>query len=72
MSQSRAMSLVEASANVAVGYVIAVAAQFAVYPLVGIEARARQMLLVGLVFTAVSILRSYLLCRLFERLRRGV
>jgi membrane protein implicated in regulation of membrane protease activity len=70
MSQSRAMSLVEALTNVVVGYVLAVATQFAVFPLVGVEIRTRQMLLVGLAFTLVSILRSYVLRRLFDRLTR--
>jgi uncharacterized membrane protein len=70
MSQSRAMSLVEALTNVVVGYVLAVATQFAVFPLVGVEIRTRQMLLVGLAFTLVSILRNYVLRRLFERLTR--
>jgi hypothetical protein len=68
MSQSRAMSLVEALTNVVVGYALAVATQFAVFPLVGVEIRTRQMLIVGLAFTLVSIVRSYVLRRLFERL----
>lgn len=68
MSQSRAMSLVEALTNVVVGYALAVATQVAVFPLVGVEIRTRQMLVVGLVFTVVSIVRSYVLRRLFNRL----
>jgi hypothetical protein len=68
MSQSRAVSLVEALTNVVVGYALAVATQFAVFPLIGVEIRTRQMLVVGLVFTAVSIIRSYVLRRLFNRL----
>lgn len=71
MRQSRAMSLLEAATNVTVGYGVALATQFAVFPVVGIEARTRQMLLVGLVFTAVSLARSYLLRRLFDRLLGG-
>ncbi|MCU4654490.1 hypothetical protein N8I71_16745 [Roseibacterium sp. SDUM158016] len=70
MSQSRTMSLVEALTNVAVGYGLAVATQATVFPLVGVEIRTRQMLLVGLAFTLVSILRSYVLRRLFGRLTR--
>ena len=68
MRQPRTLSFVEAAANVLVGYAVAVAAQFAVFPMVGIEARTRQMLLVGLAFTLVSLVRSYVLRRLFARL----
>jgi len=68
MSQSRTMSLVEALTNVAVGYGLAVATQAAVFPLVGVEIRTRQMLLVELAFTLVSIVRGYVLRRLFNRL----
>jgi hypothetical protein len=70
MSQSRAMSLVEALTNVVIGYGLAVATQFAVFPLLGVEIRTRQMLIVGLAFTLVSIVRSYVLRRLFEWLIR--
>ncbi|MCA9237757.1 MAG: hypothetical protein KDA44_19925 [Planctomycetales bacterium] len=70
MTQSRAMSLVEALTNVVVGYALAVATQFAVFPLFGVTMRTRQMLVVGLVFTAVSVVRSYALRRLFNRLAR--
>ncbi|QQA42002.1 hypothetical protein [Pelagovum pacificum] len=67
MSQQRRMSLVEAIANVVIGYGVALATQFAVFPLVGIEAQHRQMVLTGLAFTAVSLVRSYALRRLFDR-----
>jgi hypothetical protein len=71
MSQSRAMSLIEALTNVVVGYTLAVATQFAVFPLLDVEIRARQMLVLGLAFMVVSIVRSYVLRRLFNRLQRG-
>ena len=68
MRQSRVMSLVEALSNVVVGYALAIATQFVVFPLFGVTMRTRQMLVVGLVFTAVSIVRSYALRRLFNLL----
>ena len=67
MSQPRAMSFVEAATNVAVGYGIALATQVVVYPAVGLAAHPRQMLLIGLAFTAVSLARSYVLRRVFDR-----
>lgn len=69
MKQSRWMSLVEAVTNVLVGYGVAVATQWAVFPLFGLYATLQENLLIGLIFTAVSLIRSYLLRRAFEQLR---
>ena len=69
MKQSRLMSLVESLANVLVGYVVAVITQMAVFPLFGLAVTISDNLLIGLIFTAVSILRSYALRRGFEALR---
>ena len=67
--QSRAMSFVEATTNVVVGYVLAILTQLAVFPLFGLEAALGEHLAIGMAFVAVSLARSYLLRRLFERLR---
>ncbi|MBM3273052.1 hypothetical protein FJY94_07405 [Candidatus Kaiserbacteria bacterium] len=69
MKQSRMMSLVESLANVLVGYVVAVATQMLVFPLFGLAVTVTENLLIGLIFTAVSIVRSYALRRNFEALR---
>ena len=69
MKQSRLMSLVESLANVLVGYGVAVATQMVVFPLFGLAVTVSDNLLIGLIFTAVSILRSYALRRGFEALR---
>jgi hypothetical protein len=68
-SQSRLMSLVESGTNVAVGFAVALATQFVVFPLFGLHASAREHVMIGLAFTFVSLARSYALRRLFERLR---
>jgi hypothetical protein len=60
------MSLVEAVANVAVGYVVALGAQLVVFPAVGLAVSLGQNLVIGAAFSAVSVLRSYVLRRLFE------
>lgn len=70
MKQSRKASLIEAIANVVVGYWIAVAVQSVVFPVLGIRVSFSENLFIGAVFTAVSILRSYALRRLFERFRK--
>ena len=69
MKQSRLMSLVESLANVLVGYVVAVATQMSVFPLFGLALTVTENLLIGLIFTAVSIVRSYALRRGFKALR---
>ncbi len=67
-AQSRAMSLVEAFANVAVGFIIAVLTQRAVFPLFGIQTDWSVDFAIGGLFTVVSIVRSYVMRRLFERI----
>ena len=69
MRQSRLMSLVESLANVLVGYGVAVVTQTAVVPLFGLAVTITENLLIGLIFTVVSIVRSYALRRGFEALR---
>ena len=69
MKQSRLMSLVESLANVLVGYGVAVATQMMVFPLFGLAVTITENLLIGLIFTVVSIVRSYALRRGFEALR---
>jgi hypothetical protein len=62
------MSMVEAAANVVIGYGIAVATQAVVFPIFGIHITLADDLRIGLVFLLVSLIRSYLLRRVFERL----
>ena len=70
MKQSRFMSLVEAVANVIVGYGVAVVTQILIFPLFGLHTTLAQNLKMGAVFTVVSIARSYLLRRMFDRIPR--
>jgi hypothetical protein len=66
--QSRAGSLGEAGANVLIGYLLALAMQRLLYPLFGIETAFAVDCIIAAVFTLVSLARSYVLRRLFERL----
>ena len=69
MKQSRLMSLVEAITNVIVGYSVAVVTQILIFPIFGLHTTLAQNLQMGLLFTGVSIIRSFLLRRLFEAIR---
>ena len=73
MTQSRSMSFIEATANVVVGYVLAIVTQLIVFPWFGLEAALVEHLAIGFAFVGVSLVRGYVLRRIFERLgRRGV
>lgn len=67
--QSRRMSLIEAIANVGVGYAVAVLTQILVFPLFGLRASLSENLALGGIFTIASIARSYTLRRVFEAIR---
>lgn len=69
--QSRRASLIEAVINVAVGFWIAVGVQALVFPIFGIATSFGTDLAIAAIFTAVSIARSYVMRRLFERFGRA-
>jgi hypothetical protein len=71
MGQSRRISAVEAIVSTAIGYIVAVVTQMAVFPVFGLRVGVIENLGIGLAFTVVSVIRSYLVRRLFERLHRG-
>lgn len=66
MRQSRTSSLIEALANVVIGYGVNMLANYAIFPVFGWHITLRQNLLVGVVYTGVSIARSYVLRRWFN------
>jgi hypothetical protein len=63
------MSLIEAIANVMVGYGVAVVTQILIFPVFGLHATLTQNLQMGAILTVVSIARSFGLRRLFEAIR---
>ena len=52
----------------AIGYGVALLAQIAIFPLFGIRIQMRDNLLIGAIFTVISIARSYAVRRLFNHL----
>lgn len=65
--QSKRGSLTEAIANTVIGYLVAVVANVAVLPMFGLRPSVSQSFGIGLVFTVISLARSYALRRLFNR-----
>lgn len=68
MTQGRVMSGVEAVTNVVVGWVVALGTQALVFPVMGLSVTVAQHLGIGAAFTAVSLVRTYLVRRVFARL----
>ena len=69
MSQTRLGSVLEAWANIVIGFAINWSANMLVFPLFGFDITAGQAFHVGLIFTAISLVRSYVLRRLFNKIR---
>ena len=72
MSQPRWWSLVEAIANVVVGFGINYLANLTVLPLFGFHVKPSQALGIGVIFTGISLVRTYVLRRVFEWVGRLV
>lgn len=70
MSQSRLHSFVEAWANVFIGYWINFAMNMLILPLYGFHITLTQNLSMGLLYTMVSVIRSYVLRRWFNNIIR--
>ena len=70
MDQTRLGSLIEAGINVLIGFAINMCANFVILPLVGFEITLQQNLFIGVLYTLVSVARSYIVRRWFNaRLR---
>ena len=61
--------MIESLTNVAVGYGVAVTTQIMIFPMFGLEVPLADNLAIGAIFTGISIVRSYTLCRVFEEIR---
>lgn len=65
--QSKKLSLIEAGANIVIGYTIAVAAQCVIFPIFDLNVDLKTNMKMGLLFTIVSLVRSYTLRRVFNK-----
>jgi acetyltransferase-like isoleucine patch superfamily enzyme len=66
--QSKRNSAFEAGTNVAIGYLVSVLANVLILPLFGYNVTIGDSFAIGMAFTAVSLARSYVLRRVFNRL----
>lgn len=65
--QSKYHSFLESLTNIAVGYFVALASQLLIFPMYGIHIPLSDNILIGAWFTVVSIVRSYVLRRWFNK-----
>lgn len=66
MSQSKTESFVEAVINVVIGFSINYFANLLIFPLFGMHISAGDNFLMGLIYTGISVVRSYLIRRYFN------
>lgn len=66
MTQSRRQSLAETVTSVAIGYLVALASQLAIFPLFDIHVTLSDNLMIGAWFTIISIARGYAVRRFFN------
>jgi len=64
--QTRFQSFLESLANIAIGYGVALGAQLLVFPLFSINIPMSSNVVIGIIFTLISLVRSYALRRFFN------
>lgn len=67
MSQTRKGSFIEACINVLIGYWINFGMNLLILPMFGFHITLTQNLMIGLLYTGVSVARSYAIRRWFNR-----
>lgn len=71
MSQSRLMSAAEALSGVVAGFLVAVLVQALAFPAFGVEVSLAQNLGISSLFTGLSLMRGYVVRRVFARFTGG-
>lgn len=69
--QSRIGSLTEKIIDLTIGYFVAVAMQLVLYPIFNIQISLEQSFQVAALFTAVSLVRGYIIRRIFNSISEG-
>ena len=68
--QSKKFSFIESISNVVIGYFVALCSQIIVFPIFDIDVNLETNIYIGLWFTGISIIRSYVLRRVFNRIKK--
>ena len=67
MQQTKFSSFIESLTNIAIGYSVALASQLVIFPQFDIHVSLQTNIYIGLWFTLVSIIRSYVIRRWFNK-----
>ena len=70
--QTKTQSIIESVANILIGYAVAMASQLAIFPMFNIHISLSDNIAISAWFTAISLLRSYGVRRLFNRWHHGI
>ena len=65
--QSKKHSIIESITNTFVGMAVSFLIQIAIYPIMGITVKLSQNVIITIVFTIASILRGYIIRRIFTK-----
>ena len=65
--QTKYQSFIESLINILIGYLTALLSQVLIFPLFDIDVSFQDNLLIGLYFTIISLIRSYLVRRYFNK-----
>lgn len=65
--QTKKQSVIESVVNILIGYFTALFSQFLIFPIFDINIPIQDNLLIGLYFTIISLIRSYIVRRYFNR-----
>jgi hypothetical protein len=65
--QSKKHSLIESITNIIIGYAVAIIGQLIIFPILEKDFSAGDNIITGIFFTVLSLVRSYILRRIFTR-----
>lgn len=66
MNQTKLGSLIEVSINIAIGFAINFTANILIFPLFGFDLSVGANFLMGVLYTLISVVRSYIIRRWFN------
>ena len=70
MSQTKKQSIIEVIANTVVGFIISVGVSVLLFPLMGIPVTFGENLGITLIFTVISLVRSFIMRRIFNKIHK--
>lgn len=66
--QTKTTSMIESVANVVIGYGVALASQLVIFPIYDIDISLKTNIAIGIWFTLISIIRSFIVRRIFNKM----